>query len=524
MSDFPKYAISIQKYVAESEDYLGFKKGVKIIVLSEDERGWLVGKINEQEGYFPKTAIKYLKEKLPKQKDNSPKNKRKNSGGFGNQKQQQQQQQPLERTLSKKEIRKQKKMENQRLKEQAKLKKIQEKNRKKNISNFIEDFRHIEDNWIWQVTEKPFTVSVSTPTKQGKYKGMKKYMSYEVKHDNNLVQRRFKHFLWLNQRMNEKYPNIPIPVMPGKQAQGRFEENFVAKRREGLIRFLNRLGEHPVMRSSKILHHFLEAGTQKDWKLGKHAAIKKKNLQTFHRCVTCSPTLTEEDVQDISEYKKSLAFLENTLKTFDTIRSDLPETRYPTIIENFNQFGKMLKLLSINEDLGLGWRYACYPSKMLEKAYTNLGEGYLEIAKIWDQKKLLEDSTIFEDFYEYYQHINLITDTLKIRDKSYSNWNTLYTQQQQQQQQQKGNEKKNKQALKKIQQLKDTSQEMDKITMAELEWYHWCRLRDFKKTLNQFVDAQIDFADQIADKLESCLKYVEKIPVIHGSEKPQKQK
>ncbi|KAJ3435767.1 sorting nexin [Anaeramoeba flamelloides] len=268
------------------------------------------------------------------------------------------------------------------------------------------------DGWIWQVTEKPFTVSVSTPTKQGKYKGMKKYMSYEVKHDNHIVQRRFKHFLWLNQRMNEKYPNIPIPVMPGKQAQGRFEENFVAKRREGLIRFLNRLGEHPVMRSSKILHHFLEAGTQKDWKLGKHATIKKKT------------------------YKHSI------------VRSDLPETRCPTIIENFNQFDKMLKLLSINEDLGLGWRYACYPSKMLEKAYTNLGEGYLEIAKIWGKKKLLEDSTIFEDFYEYYQHINLITDTLKIREKSYSNWNTLYTQQQQQQQQQQ--QKKNKQTLKKF--------------------------------------------------------------------------
>jgi len=73
------------------------------------------------------------------------------------------------------------------------------------------------------------------------------------------VKRRFRHFVWLHERLCERYPFILMPLVPDKQVQGRFEAAFIERRRKQLERYMNRIALHPVLRSSPIVMQFLKA-------------------------------------------------------------------------------------------------------------------------------------------------------------------------------------------------------------------------------------------------------------------------
>ena len=47
------------------------------------------------------------------------------------------------------------------------------------------------------------------------------------------------------------------------------EEHGIEARRRGLEHFLNRVANHPVLGSTRLLHDFLTAKDDKDWKIGR---------------------------------------------------------------------------------------------------------------------------------------------------------------------------------------------------------------------------------------------------------------
>jgi sorting nexin-9/18/33 len=57
------------------------------------------------------------------------------------------------------------------------------------------------------------------------------------------------------------------------------EDDFLENRRRKLERFLNRVAKHPLLGSTKILHIFLIATTDKEWRIGtgKHTSIMKSS-------------------------------------------------------------------------------------------------------------------------------------------------------------------------------------------------------------------------------------------------------
>lgn len=84
---------------------------------------------------------------------------------------------------------------------------------------------------------------------------------------------RYKHFDWLYARLVERFPVISVPHLPEKQATGRFEEDFISKRRKGLIWWMNHMTSHPVLAHCDVFQHFLTCGTdEKAWKQGKRKA------------------------------------------------------------------------------------------------------------------------------------------------------------------------------------------------------------------------------------------------------------
>lgn len=130
----------------------------------------------------------------------------------------------------------------------------------------------------WQENPYPFGCSVEEPTKQTKFKGMKSYIAYKLvpTHTRAPVYRRYKHFDWLYARLAQKFPVISVPHLPEKQATGRFEEDFIAKRRKGLVWWMNHMASHPVLARCDAFQHFLTCPSGPDerraWKQGKRRA------------------------------------------------------------------------------------------------------------------------------------------------------------------------------------------------------------------------------------------------------------
>jgi len=91
------------------------------------------------------------------------------------------------------------------------------------------------------------------------------------------VQRRFKHFDWLHDRLLEKFTFISLPNLPEKVFMGSTDERFVEKRKRHLERYLNRLARHPVVRGSDVFQHFMKVSKEDgQWKNGKRVAEKDK--------------------------------------------------------------------------------------------------------------------------------------------------------------------------------------------------------------------------------------------------------
>ncbi|NWU12831.1 SNX18 protein, partial [Cephalopterus ornatus] len=130
----------------------------------------------------------------------------------------------------------------------------------------------------WQENPYPFQCSIEDPTKQTKFKGMKSYIAYKLvsSHTEQQVYRRYKHFDWLYGRLAEKFPVISVPHLPEKQATGRFEEDFISKRRKGLAWWMDHMCSHPVLAQCDAFQHFLTCPStaEKTWKQGKRKAEK----------------------------------------------------------------------------------------------------------------------------------------------------------------------------------------------------------------------------------------------------------
>lgn len=182
----------------------------------------------------------------------------------------------------------------------------------------------------WQENPEPFACTIDDPTKQTKFKGMKSYMSYRLTPTNTQTQvnRRYKHFDWLYARLVEKFPVISVPHIPEKQATGRFEEDFISKRRKGLIWWMNHMTSHPVLAKCDVFQHFLTCNStdEKAWKQGKRKA-EKDEMVGANFFLTISTPAAPLDLQEVES--KIDAF-----KTF-TKRMDDGSTQLNATVNEF---------------------------------------------------------------------------------------------------------------------------------------------------------------------------------------------
>ncbi|KAG5080805.1 hypothetical protein JHK86_004870 [Glycine max] len=137
-------------------------------------------------------------------------------------------------------------------------------------------------------SSQPFlSVSVTDPVKLGN--GVQAYISYRVITKTNfpeyqgpekIVIRRYSDFVWLRDRLFEKYKGIFIPPLPEKSAveKFRFSAEFIEMRRQALDVFVNRIASHHELQQSEDLRLFLQAEEETMERLRSHETgiFKKK--------------------------------------------------------------------------------------------------------------------------------------------------------------------------------------------------------------------------------------------------------
>lgn len=130
--------------------------------------------------------------------------------------------------------------------------------------------------YFWKPIENRYTVTVTSPKMESKFKGIKKFIAYQLtsSFNNDPVSRRYKNFDWLHERLVDKFCLIPIPPLPDKQISGRYEEHFIEHRRAQLQQFVDWVCRHPVLSTCDVWMHFLTCKDQKRWKAGKRTAEK----------------------------------------------------------------------------------------------------------------------------------------------------------------------------------------------------------------------------------------------------------
>ncbi|KAJ6237610.1 sorting nexin [Anaeramoeba flamelloides] len=464
-------SISIQDYHPLNDDELRINYGDIVAVLQEDPSGWWVGQIEQEIGFFPHYCVKYLyekpKETTIKNEINTNTNTNKNTNT------------------------------------DFKSTELIDSTKTDSIEGNIKQFK-INNDFCWEQTGETFKIEVTKSGKKGKYKGIKKYTAYEVISGSYRVSRRYKHFLWLRARMIERYIGIAIPPLPEKQVQGRFTEDFIAKRRFGLSIFLNRCSNHPVLCSCPILKHFLQVEDFTLWKKGKRRIEKEnKSNPPFYKTVKIpdQETNMESILKEFNDFRSHLIEIEKKLKIINGFAYELVLERYKEYSIALTKFGSAWKTLTETSSgqSGFSWRKHDSLSRKLEKGMNGMGKNLENIGKMWMNLSENEFYEIVQLFKQYIQYTHIFTEFLKRFDKFDSSLITLGGGNQP-----LLNEKKN---LKKERSIKIAI-----IIKTEVDLFYRHRMKDFQKLMKEYARRQIEFHRKIVGMWENVSNLCEEIP------------
>ncbi|OMP11988.1 hypothetical protein COLO4_03548 [Corchorus olitorius] len=225
------------------------------------------------------------------------------------------------------------------------------------------------------------SVSVTDPVKLGN--GVQAYISYRVITKTNfpdyqgpekIVIRRYSDFVWLRDRLFEKYKGIFIPPLPEKSAveKFRFSAEFIEMRRQALDVFVNRIASHSELQQSDELRTFLQADedTMERMRSQETGIFKKKPadlMQIFKDVqsrvsdvVLGKEKPVEESNPEYEKLKHYIFELENHLAEAQKHAYRLVK-RHRELGQSLSDFGKAAKLLGACEGQDLG------------KAFSELG-------------------------------------------------------------------------------------------------------------------------------------------------------
>ncbi|ONK71303.1 uncharacterized protein A4U43_C04F7080 [Asparagus officinalis] len=221
----------------------------------------------------------------------------------------------------------------------------------------------------------PFlSVTVTDPVKLGN--GVQAYTSYRVISKTNLpeyqgqekiVIRRYSDFVWLHDRLAEKYKGIFIPPLPEKSAveKFRFSAEFIEMRRQALDIFVNRIASHPELKQSEDLRIFLQEDeeTMERARSQEAGLFKKKHsdfMQIFKDVQSKVSDVVLGKEKPIEESNPEYEKLKNYIFELEIHLSEAQKQafrlvkRHRELGQSLSDFGKAIKLLGSSDGNSLG--------------------------------------------------------------------------------------------------------------------------------------------------------------------------
>ncbi|XP_059668695.1 sorting nexin 1 [Cornus florida] len=271
------------------------------------------------------------------------------------------------------------------------------------------------------------SVSVTDPAKMGT--GVQAYISYKVITKTNfpeyqgpekIVIRRYTDFVWLRDRLFEKYKGIFIPPLPEKSTveKFRFSAEFIEMRRQALDIFVNRIASHHELQQSEDLRTFLQADEQTmERARSQETGIFKRKpadlMQIFKDVqskvsdvVLGKEKPVEESSPEYEKLKHYIFELEDHLAEAQKHAYRLVK-RHRELGQSLSDFGRAVKLLGSCEGNALG------------KAFSELG-GKSEILSVKLQKEAHHLLMNFEEpLKDYVRAVQSIKATIAERANAF---------------------------------------------------------------------------------------------------------
>ncbi|XP_063335299.1 sorting nexin-33 [Pelmatolapia mariae] len=347
----------------------------------------------------------------------------------------------------------------------------------------------------WKENPKPFSCSIEDPTKQTKFKGIKTYISYRVtpSHTGRPVYRRYKHFDWLYNRLLHKFTVISVPHLPEKQATGRFEEDFIEKRKRRLILWMNHMTSHPVLSQYEGFEHFLMCADDKQWKLGKRRA-EKDEMVGAHFMLTLQIPKEHQDLQDVEErvdnFKAFARKMDDSVMQLTHVASELVRKHLGGFRKEFQRLGNAFQSISHAFTLDPPYRSDGLNNAISHtgRTYENIGEMFAEQPK-YDLFHMLDKLSLYQGLLANFPDIIHL---------------------------QKGAFAKVKESQRMSDEGKMDQDEADGIRkrcrtvgfalQAEMSHFHQRREVDFKDMMQAYLREQIAFYQRVVQQLERTLR------------------
>ncbi|CAG8741749.1 15818_t:CDS:2, partial [Dentiscutata heterogama] len=200
---------------------------------------------------------------------------------------------------------------------------------------------------------------------------------------------------WLYNRLVNKFGAFVLPPLPEKQYSGRFNEEFIEKRRRALERFINRLARHPIIRYSEILTHFLSCNDDTEWRKREKQFENDKIVgQTFFQHVY-HPEFNVDDgeIDTIERFEAHARAMEKLMPWIN----EASQAHKDSLEEIQHQYRRvsyaLLRLItghdtgenndSVNEEGAWCWRDGCKACLSLTKALQSTVESMQAIADMY---------------------------------------------------------------------------------------------------------------------------------------------
>lgn len=353
-----------------------------------------------------------------------------------------------------------------------------------------------EDGYIWSPLSQPYSVTVASPKKESKFKGIKSFIAYQLTPSFNNIQvsRRYKHFDWLHERLQEKFTLIPIPPLPDKQISGRYDEQLIERRRVQLQEFVDWMCKHPVLSKSEVWQHFLTCTDEKRWKAGKRQA-ERDPLLSLNYCISLvvpEKALLQSQVDHITEQCHTfIASMDTSVKAVSNMCVAQSKRFQGPYKVDSQKVGEALYNLGNALSLDEG---SIVSTSKLTSAIKMTGGAYIEIGRMYDEQPKYDWEPLGDKFHLYKGIVGSFPDVLANHKGAV--------------QKKRECERLTAEHKMEVAQLNEVLRRTDVISyalLAEINHFKAERTTDLKATMQKFLRQQITFYKKIVEKLETTL-------------------